>query len=339
MKTVMLERQRLAYLEHLGIDNYVPKYQLVGAATSIQLAKTLLQESGTPLLKETAVVPVTGGSISSKATSLEEDAGGSVDSNADYGDLGRIVDTLTNPSDQHDQPKILAENNDPDTNGDKVSLDVTGSESAQSSHHRTHDDQTEVELKFALTVWRVDDLLVVDSRQPGAALPTDKLLQNVLRSMGYSLAQLPPSELIRWPLFTSNSSPLFTNTSAEQHRLEARAMVRAYISAQCQKQSTRAVLLCGQEAAYFALTSEENTNKHVSSQPFEQTLQQFFTTHQGRVLMPDDKLSERMEYSSRHSLIDSQVAALVIPSLIDMLQGPTKKHIAWKAIEALLSQS
>ena len=106
---------------------------------------------------------------------------------------------------------------------------------------------------FALSCWRVnDELLVLDTRESGAALPTDTLLFNIVRSIGYPLTQLPHPDLLRWPLFNDDYSA--------NDQGQARAMVQAYIQAQVSKRSAKSILLMGSAAARFTLDNFDRPN-------------------------------------------------------------------------------
>jgi hypothetical protein len=164
----------------------------------------------------------------------------------------------------------------------------------------SHQPETGSDIRFALNAWRINnDLLVIDSRQTGAALPTDRLLQNILRSMGCHLVQLPKSDILRWPLFKDDH--------ISQPEDEARAMVQAYISAQSSKNPLANLLLLGKEAVRFALSIDTDIDT-------------YFEQHKGTVLAQE-------QWSSQ---------ALIAPSLIDMLQDPMQKKITWKVLQTLL---
>ncbi len=265
----MLEKQRLTYLVHLGIENYMPRRVLSGAASSSVLTDEMLAvipDNKTPQVPvqatvqaeaETVIAPIPMTAAPSIQSILEESE----------------PQVVNKPE---KQAAVAAENNPTP----KIS-----------SHTQN--------LRFTLTVWRIEpDVLVVDSREPGAALPTDRLLQNMLRSVGYSLAQLPSSELIRWPLFDEQQS-------CEQ---EARAMVQAYISAYCDKAASRAILLMGRNAVRFALNAEEDGDA-------------FYDKHCGDTLM-------QPQWS---------VNVGVVPSLADMLHDPLQKRLTWQSLQTLFT--
>ena len=188
----MNEVQRLTYLAHLGIDHYVSRRSLPGAAPSV----------------ETAFV-----SIDPNTTEPETESG--IDSNV----------TAINASD-------LPANTQAET------------------------------VRFSLNCWRIDDdLLIIDSHEPGVALPTDTLLLNIVRSIGRSLTQLPKPELLRWPLFEHDQHANDQN--------QAHAMVQAYIQAQTAKKPVAHLVLMGATAARFSL-NEFDDWRSVEGKSFQQ---------------------------------------------------------------------
>ena len=301
----MLEKQRLVYLENLGIDNYMPRRQLPGAASSPLLPDALLQEptafstADAPLENETAQPPV----VTAFNDTDVDIQGDTIDRT--HTEPAEIAPTIRRDTPSSDLTALLtADNVNPESNNNKLqsSPEVGGSDDHVPSE-KTVSEQ--LAIRFTLTSWRIGDLLVMDSRESGSALPTDRLLQNILRSIGYKVAQLPTSEILRWPLFASNQ---FTANSVEQEKTEAVAMIQAYIAAQCQKSSTRAVILMGENACSFALAPQESHDD-------------FFTHRQGVVQAHEQW----------------QLPVVVTPSLNDMLLEPTKKRITWQALQALLA--
>lgn len=293
----MLEKQRLIYLESLGIENYMPRRLLSGAAPSPLLADELLQE---PTAFSTA--DISEQVVEAKTAVNVEQA-------------TKVTDALDKqPISADNAPSIAAllSGESGESAGGNVETELEKTSDAASSTHlggvaegTANEKSASEAIRFTLTSWRVADLLVIDSRESASALPTDRLLQNILRSIGYSVAQLPSSEILRWPLFTGGQ---FASASTEQERTEAIAMIQAYIEAQCQKSTTRAVVLMGQNACNYALAPEE---------PRED----FFIQQQGSA-----QFHERW-----------QIPVLVTPSLNDMLLEPVQKRITWQALQMFLN--
>ncbi|MEO0442442.1 MAG: hypothetical protein AAFZ92_01690 [Pseudomonadota bacterium] len=274
----MLERQRLHYLSTLGIDNYMPRRLLRGSADSHLLSDEQLAE------------PVFVSADASSATDIAE----------------------AKPVDVSDQDTVV----------DKQSLDLSpqrlvdaGEETlpkhttiSASKPEQSLQQQADAKVEFVLRIWRINEAcLVVDSHQPGTALPTDQLLLNMLRAIGYSLVQLPQSDSLRWPLFTGKH---FTGKERTMDRKfkdsdnndaeEARAMVQAYMTAQKAKGEPTHLLLMGESAFSYVLSNEK-----------------IFEQSQGQ-LISDQQWSTKIA---------------VTPSLMEMLEQPLTKAVAWKALK------
>jgi hypothetical protein len=278
----MLEKHRLTYLDHLGIDNYMPTKVLSNALPSQLLSDDALLE---PTAFSTADV-TSDHSQSDALPTLPEVA--AVPASTPSPSIDVVAELLGKPtaapagSPVVPEPAVVVSNVVSNENVDKKSVAVTAP------------------IRFSLSVWRINhDIMVIDSREPGAALPTDRLLQNILRSVGHSLAQLPPSELLRWPLFKDDSL-----THPED---EARAMVQAYVSAQCAKHPLKTLLLLGEEATRFTLNVGDDTEA-------------FYAQHKGSALLQ----------------AQWQCMALIAPSLVTMLKDPMQKRITWQALQTLV---
>jgi len=283
----LLEKQRLTYLEHLGIDNYISTYQLPYAATSELLPDELLVEPtafSTADVSPNTMVESTHGDL--KEISTPDLSPNITDAHQDT--ASPVLESLL----EEKVVEALQQSDQSSASDKEESEDSTASENIQ---------KTSESIRFALSIWRIqDEILVIDSRQPGAALPTEKLLQNILRSIHLPLAQLTSSELLRWPLFTDDHH----NANEEQ---EARAMVQAYISAQLSNTPVKHMLLLGKDAMRFSLS-------------IDQPVATFYETHQGTLL-------QQTEWSAN---------VLIAPSLVDMLLEPLQKRITWQALQSIL---
>ena len=174
---------------------------------------------------------------------------------------------------------------------------------------KTADDATSEtargKVEFTLSVWCINPgCFVLDSRQPGTALPTNRLLQNILYAMGYPLEQLPPGETIRWPIFNNHQ---WVN-DVEQ----ACAMVQAFISAKAKKVPLQKIILMGKAACHFALGDSTHHDKDTDGNTAD-----YFDSVCG-------------------SQVESplwQAPVTIIPSLDAMLQDPRQKALAWKGLK------
>lgn len=300
----MLEKHRLRYLDMLGIENYMPRYQLSNALPSQLLSDDALLEP-TAFSTADSETPVSNIGDDSPITSpVNEPVNPSSVAVVD-GEVADVLAVLTQEQTSPPMDDIAALINVAESSSIMSEVSVV-EESA--NHAIVADNQPAI--RFSLNVWRIhNDLIVIDTRQPAAALPTDKLLQNILRSIGYALAQLPPSELLRWPLFKARpvKNVRESQTSDED---EARAMVQAYLSAHYSKMPVKTLLLLGEDAVRFALTPDQASND-------------FYNKHKGT------QISDTPWKST----------VLVAPSLVDMLHDPMQKHITWQALQALLRSS
>jgi hypothetical protein len=315
----MLEKHRLTYLDALGIENYMPRYQLENALPSQLLSNDALRE---PTAFSTADIQDSSTSNNSVAvddishhdipqnTSLNSSHEAQGDSTVSEAISPVVADVMSSLG-------IAPKTNssvDPSSSSISVEAPNTATSTQQESSLLSAKSATiQQDVRFSLNIWRIkSDILVIDSREPAAALPTERLLQNILRSIGFPLAQLPPSDLLRWPLFSSkklsNKQSSETNVNQSSEEDEARAMVQAYVSAQCSRAPINTLLLLGKSAASFALTPASNEDADT-----------FYEQHKGT--------------SVDTSLWDAKV--LVAPSLVDMLHEPMQKKLTWQALQAL----
>jgi len=291
----MLEQRRQTYLSLLGIDNYVPRRLLDNAAES-----ALLTDKHFVI----PVQPSADSALTDKGLGHHESAIENTASKEQIGQAESAGQTVSSKTAVELTDKTLKEprysplSNMLDSHEDQ---NAPVKDNIEESKETTIVVQagTEKELNFIFSVWRIrDQLLVIDTRQPGAAYPTDRLLQNLLRAMGYPLAQLPVSETIRWPLFINKKFVKKNiHSSAEQKNQDteqARAMVQAYITAQMTKLPFKALLCMGEEAARFSL-------------------------------------NEAAEKENQWN-----IPAVITPSLFSMLQDPLLKAKAWSALQKII---
>jgi hypothetical protein len=264
----MHEQRRQYYLSTLGVESYVPRRVLSGAAPSQLLAAELLQPHILDEPNETAVPAVVAAATVFDVAPVSS------------------INSITTPAAVFEAPVVESQ--------------VETSVSQFVSVEKIEDSKPQT-ITFLLSIWRVGDCLIVDSRQPGTALPTDKLLQNMLRAVGYPVAQLPALETIRWPLFVNKSisSDPMANDAAQ-----AAAMVQAYISAQQAKSPIQYLLLMGEDAVRYALNTDALWDELAGT------------------LLTESSLGMQV---------------LITPSLFTMLQAPLQKVIAWRALKQIIT--
>jgi len=217
-QVALTEQQRLNYLSLLGIESFVARKILPCAAPSVALVTASPAVNTVADSTDTTTVVPSMSAIEPVEDIVESPSISSVSSLLEHSPLIESIPAH-----------------------DATSLTVSAVASPP---------QTSPPLRFALSCWRLhQDILVLDTRESGTALPTDRLLLNIARSLGYSLVQLPSSEVLRWPLFSGDQ---------QAHNVaEAGAMVQAYISAQLAKAPAPVVILMGEAAARFGLDNPQ----------------------------------------------------------------------------------
>jgi len=154
---------------------------------------------------------------------------------------------------------------------------------------------------FSLSIWRSPlPLLVLDARQPRAAMPTGRLAANLLgaiaQSCGWSLGKdQVREESFSWPSVHNPAVPLSA--------ADARAELEAWLEADLGRQPARHLLLMGEPAA-----------RHL--------------------LPPGQDYADCLWQTTR--LNDASPPALVTPSLLALLQEPLLKQRLWLSLQTVL---
>lgn len=173
----MNELLRMRYLDAVGIDVFVPRYELPAGLVSVPcLLPERVQDNYHSPVSQVAIAPVLGGSAQGVVESL----------------LPRIAPRAFEPADKQGADSTAL-----------VAMEVPE------------------RVCFSLGVWRISEaLLAVDSREVGAALPTDTLLKNIMLACGVS-SRFPVADNLAWPLTDVPGKP--------QGWAEARDMVATYL--------------------------------------------------------------------------------------------------------------
>ena len=328
----MLEHRRQHYLSLLGIDNYVPTRLLISAPLSVLLPDELLIDPkllshvsnqarfikpGDNNIDESINEGVDGAenkTVPSDVSTVDEAFVASTSViNSSVANTS-VVDTSVAAV---QSPRALLEQQLLAQEAQKKAVD-SGAQSAESVEQlndgvvaQAPSDMARAPVKFVFSVWRVKDILILDTRKVREALPTDHLLQNILRSVGYSVAQLPVSESLRWPLFINKKKGTdkieLTEEQYKNDSEQSRAMVQAYISAQHSKAPLKYLFLMGAE------TTSSTLDDSIS-----------FVDCNGTALL---------------TKFWSDVQCLIMPSLYSMLQDPPSKRIAWNALQSMHASS
>lgn len=102
---------------------------------------------------------------------------------------------------------------------------------------------------FALTIWRMSgEFLVIDSRDSGKALPTNRLLQQIMSALYRMEISLGQEEVFRWPLAETES--LSTSNAYDT--------LYAWLDVETEHRPVRYVFLFGEAAAQYLLPSDRS---------------------------------------------------------------------------------
>src|SRR5690606_1971654 len=110
------------------------------------------------------------------------------------------------------------------------------------------------------------ELLVIDSRNIRLALPTELLLQNILRALYGSQLQLENEEVLRWPLVD--------NTFVSRTIDDARSVLQVWLEVELERRPVKRLLLMGENAAQYFLKADSSYSSSLFSLV---DLQQFST--------------------------------------------------------------
>lgn len=99
---------------------------------------------------------------------------------------------------------------------------------------------------FSLSIWRpIDGVMIIDSRNTKLALPTELLLNNILRSIFSNQALKPQEEVLRWPMIE--------NSFAKRTADDARTELQTWLSVQHEIRPIRYLWLMGANATTYLL--------------------------------------------------------------------------------------
>ncbi len=208
----MNERLRMEYLEAMGIAMFVPRRVLPHAKASLPAA---LPQSVSE--EPAAATPVEPAEVSAPKPTAPRAAPVAVSD---------IMDSLTRPSapaEPAPPPEVA-----PEAEGASVA-------------------EVESSVQFALSIWRPSPaLMILDSRHAGGALPTQALLDNILRAKGIRLSSTKPDILI-WPPGGMTPAPGWR---------AAREMLQAFLQARLERQPVQYLWLMGESACNAVLANQ-----------------------------------------------------------------------------------
>lgn len=213
----MNELQRAEYLSALGVVNYMPRFVLPFAPEPRQ-----------------AELPVVDDRDSGRAVPVadpEPNPGAS----AKPANLG-IADAIT-PESRVLSPEPKAESPESRKPAELHRPDVSSTAPTELAP-----------TPFILSCWWLgEELLTVDSREPGAALPVESLFNNIARALNWH--QLPrEQDRLKWPLAENRFGPAASAS-------EARETCSAWLEAACARRPVKSIWLMGRQAQDFCAPS------------------------------------------------------------------------------------
>jgi len=211
----MHELQRQNYLSVLGVDTYMPRWHLPFAPISIAcelpvvIVDVKLQESPVAKIEVAPIQSVqTIKPVSAEKSPVNHLIG-------DILDITRTAKPVPQPISAAD---ILLQ-----LDTKPIAIDA-----------------------FSLSIWRlVDGVMIVDSRNTKLALPTELLLNNMLRSVFSNQATKPQEEVLRWPMIENS----FTKRTVSDARIE----LQTWLSVQNEIRPVSYLWLMGANAATYLL--------------------------------------------------------------------------------------
>lgn len=253
----MNELERLAYLQAMGITNFMPRKQLPNAPTSQACAWHPLKWASV-LAKELAVEwrllddsnnPLTSSSESSRsldAISREENTTRTLSARPSSTSLTRSEVS----SNRQSTTSVLV----PNTPSNEEAKPQKPPKTDQSAINSTISEEVP---RFALSVWRIsEDWLVIDSRHSELALPTEVFLLNIIRALNlssHSLSGLPNTQVFRWPMLKDPMQARRFGRGLNQNADAAKEALAGFLDEQLVLQPARYLWLMGEEAINYLL--------------------------------------------------------------------------------------
>lgn len=255
----MNELQRQLYLSALGLDTYMPRWQLAVAPVSVACPLPISSDLAIFDVEKVTNVQSTS-TVTSPRLDIPRD--------------NQTISINSLISDIFETKKVVKTD---------TSLPKVTPQSISSAIEPTIE-------AFSLSVWRpIDNLMIIDSRNTKLALPTDALLKNLLSRIFPKTSLMFKEEVLR--------CPMIENSFAKRTADDARAELQTWLSVQCEIKPISYIWLMGANAAnYLVKDSEEN----LLWQPT--------------------------------SIADSNVQALILPSLNELLMNPLLKKPLFSAI-------
>lgn len=204
----MNELQRQAYLSTLGIENYAPRWLLPSAPISVACVMPVL---------DMPVATIESAQVSSVAATLNL----RIENNTAASNL------LTTTGDLAEQKTPFA------INATEILQQLEGK-------------KTPVAQPFSLTVYRPQPgFLIIDSRNTKLALPTEVLLNNLLRAHFKTVQFTLDEEVLRWPMIENR----FLSRTED----DARNELQTWLAVENELRPIQTLWLMGENAARYWL--------------------------------------------------------------------------------------
>ncbi|WP_299598436.1 hypothetical protein [uncultured Microbulbifer sp.] len=214
----MNELQRTEYLTALGVTSYMPRFCLPLAPEPLQaLLPPPLDESPVTVAPAAAAMAAAGVAVATATTSSEATAAADSTPAAPSPDVGRVIGSIA------------------------AEVRVTSAAAQQATPVAPPQRQV---APFVLSCWRLgDEVLAVDSREPGTALPIESLFGNIVRALGWQQLESERNKL-RWPLA---ENPFAAAAGAD----DAKDTCSSWLEAACLRNPVKSIWLLGQQAQEF----------------------------------------------------------------------------------------
>ncbi|SHF62909.1 hypothetical protein SAMN04487965_2429 [Microbulbifer donghaiensis] len=218
----MNELQRAEYLSVLGVASYMPRFVLPLAPQPRQAElppqEAAQPEPATPLQQMRAAVANPLPQSAAQMVVAPAEAGPAPQARATEAQVLRDIGAIT------EQTRVK-----PATQAAAVTQVAPPRQEVQ---------------PFVLSCWWLgEELLAVDSREPGAALPVEALFNNIARALGWH--QLPrEQDRLRWPLAENRFGPAADAS-------EARDTCSSWLEAASARRPVKSIWLMGREARDF----------------------------------------------------------------------------------------
>lgn len=221
----MNELHRQIYLSALGLDTYMPRLHLPFAPVSVACELPLVVQDAQPIAKPELLIE--------SFTSQVQPQSSIKAMPTDLSPVSNLIGNMLNA------PKVV-----------KAAV-----QSISAADILAQLDAKPITIDaFSLSIWRpLDGVMIIDARNTKLALPTELLLNNILRSVFSNQALKPQEEVLRWPMIENS----FTKRTA----FDARNELQTWLSVQHEIRPIRYLWLMGANAATYLLPEKSEYNE------------------------------------------------------------------------------